>query len=292
MAAVIKPGRDAVEACLKRVSGSPARLDRFDKAVCDVPLLVPYSPLGRKGLIAQIPPLPRRCTLPQPPIQLDPNRDRQQTGTKMSSRFLVRQGSQTVIVRIPAQEPPSPVAVAQCTLIVNLMVCATWLGLWVEYDMAENCDKELRLWYDLVLGGMAFGLACDLGAVIAARLESKPLLKMCKVLHNLDQLFELGVMLWGIALAYGKKSDRVGAGGCKVLATWQKVNATFILVVASLAMCMILTGGGEDAEKAEETYVGAEMTKRMRTQKGHDSREPERARQDLEAPTPRSRGTA
>ena len=173
----------------------------------------------------------------------------------MSSRFLVRQGSQTVIVRIPAQEPPSPVAVAQCTLIVNLMVCATWLGLWAEYDMAENCDKELRLWYDLVLGGMAFGLACDLGAVIAAKLESS-WLKICKVLHNLDELFELGVMLWGIALAYGKKSDRVGAGGCKVLATWQKVNATTILVVASLAMCMILTGalcgGGEDAEKSTE----------------------------------------
>ena len=243
-------------------------------------------------VLALIPPLPIGCTLPQPPIQLDPNRDRQQTGTKMSSRFLVRQGSQTVIIRIPAEEPPSPVAVAQCTLIVNLLVAVTWLGLWAGYDMAENCDKELRLWYDLVLGGMAFGLACDLGVVIAARLESKPLLKMCKVLHNLDQLFELGVMLWGIALAYGKKSDRVGAGGCKVLATWQKVNATFILVVASLAMCMILTGGGEDAEKAEEMYVGAEMTKRMRAQKGHDSREPERARQDLEAPTPRSRGTA
>ena len=217
----------------------------------------------------------------------------------MSSRFLVRQGSQTVIIHVSsggpggnAQEPPSPVAEAMCALIVNLLVAATWLGLWVDYDMAENCDKELRLWYDLVLGGMAFGIACDLGVVIAARLESKPLLKMCKVLHNLDQLFELGVMLWGIALAYGKKSDRVGAGGCKVLATWQKVNATFILVVASLAMCMILTGGGEDAEKAEETYVGAEMTKRMRAQKGHDSREPERARQDLEAPTPRSRGTA
>ena len=263
------------------------------------------------GLIAQIPPLHIRCTLPQPPIQLDPNRDRQQTGTKMSSRFLVRQGSQTVInphsrlgkrlaeMRAEEQireqmraEEPSPVAEAMCALIVNLLVAATWLGLWVDYDMAENCDKELRLWYDLVLGGMAFGLACDLGVVIAARLESKPLLKMCKVLHNLDQLFELGVMLWGIALAYGKKSDRVGAGGCKVLATWQKVNATFILVVASLAMCMILTGGGEDAEKAEEMYVGAEMTKRMRAQKGHDSREPERARQDLEAPTPRSRGTA
>ena len=217
----------------------------------------------------------------------------------MSSRFLVRQGSQTVIIHVSsggpggnAQEPPSPVAEAMCALIVNLLVAATWLGLWVDYDMAENCDKELRLWYDLVLGGMAFGLACDLGVVIAARKESKPLLKMCKVLHNLDQLFELGVMLWGIALAYGKKSDRVGAGGCKVLATWQKVNATFILVVASLAMCMILTGGGEDAEKAEEKYVGAEMTKRMRAQKGHDSREPERARQDLEAPTPRSRGTA
>ena len=49
---------------------------------------------------------------------------------------------------------------------------------------------------------------------------------MCKILHNLDQLFELGVHLWGVALAYGKKSDRVGAGGCKVLATLQKVQAT------------------------------------------------------------------
>ena len=75
---------------------------------------------------------------------------------------------------------------------------------------------------------------------------------MCKILHNLDQLFELGVMLWGVALAWGKESDRIGAGGCKVLATWQKVNATTILVLASLAMCMILTGGGEDAEKSTE----------------------------------------
>ena len=189
----------------------------------------------------------------------------------MSSRFLVRQGSQTVIINLPpnvkrrmkemglaeqlaAEEEPSPVAEAMCALIVNLIVCAAWLGLWADYDMAENCDKKLRLWYDLVLGGMAFGLACDVGTVIAARLESKPALTMCKVLHNLDELFELGVMLWGIALAYGKKSDRVGAGGCKVLATWQKINATFILVASSLAMCMILTslltGGGKDAEKS------------------------------------------
>ena len=253
---------------------------------------MPYNPLGRKGLIAQIPPLPRRCTLPQPPIQLDPNRDRQQTGTKMSSRFLVRQGSQTVIVRIPAQEPPSPVAVAQCTLLIQLVVGAVWFGLWADYDYAENCDKKLQLWYDLIMGGVLFSLVCDVGVVIAARKESKPALKLCNVLMKLDQLFECGVHLWGIDLAYGKKSHRVGFGGCKVLATWQKVNATFILVVASLAMCMILTGGGEDAEKAEEMYVGAEMTKRMRAQKGHDSREPERARQDLEAPTPRSRGTA
>ena len=182
----------------------------------------------------------------------------------MSSRFLVRQGSQTVIIiqtgRLGGNaKEPSPVAVAQCTLIVNLMVCATWLGLWAEYDMAENCDKELRLWYDLVLGGMAFGIACDLGVVIAARLESETLLKLCKVLHNLDQLFELGVMLWGIALAYGKKSDRVGAGGCKVLATWQKVNATAILCFGALVMGAILFGAGEDAEKAEENFVAAEM---------------------------------
>ena len=172
----------------------------------------------------------------------------------MSSRFLVRQGSQTVIVRIPAQEPPSPVAVAQCTLIVNLMVCATWLGLWAEYDMAENCDKDLRLWYALMLGGIVFGLICQVGLVIAAKKESKPALKLCNVLIKLDHLFEFGVHLWGVDLAYGKKSDRVGTGGCKVLATWQKINATFLLVAASLAMCVILTGalcgGGEDAEKS------------------------------------------
>ena len=177
----------------------------------------------------------------------------------MSSRFLVRQGSQTVMIRIPAEEPPSPVAEAMCALFGNLIMGATWLGLWVNYDMAENCDKELRLWYDLVLGGMAFGLACDVGTVIAARLESKPAQKMCKVLHTLDELFELGVMLWGVALAWGAKSDRVGAGGCKVLATWQKVNATTILVLASLAMCMILFGGGEDAEQSTENFVAAEM---------------------------------
>ena len=175
----------------------------------------------------------------------------------MSSRFLVRQGSQTVIIiqtgRLGGNaKEPSPVAVAQCTLIVNLIVGAVWLGLWLGYGKAENCDKKLQLWYDLVLGGMAFGLACDVGVVIAARKESKPALKMCKILHNLDQLFELGVMLWGVALAWGTKSDRVGAGGCKVLATLQKVQATTILVLASLAMCMILTGGGEDAEKSTE----------------------------------------
>ena len=157
------------------------------------------------------------------------------------------------------EEQPSPVAVAQCTLIVNLIMGAVWLGLWVGYDMAENCDKELRLWYDLFLGGVLFGLVCDVGVVIAAKRESKPALKMCKILHNLDQLFELGVMLWGVALAWGKKSDRIGAGGCKVLATWQKINATTILVVASLAMCMILFGGGEDAEKSTEQYIATEM---------------------------------
>ena len=199
----------------------------------------------------------------------------------MSSRFLVRQGSQTVIIRQSSAikrikrhiererelaeqlggnaEEPSPVAEAMCALFGNLIMGATWLGLWVNYDMAENCDKELRLWYDLVLGGMAFGLACDVGTVIAARLESKPAQKMCKVLHTLDELFELGVMLWGVALAWGAKSDRVGAGGCKVLATWQKVNATTILVLASLAMCMILFGGGEDAEQSTENFVAAEM---------------------------------
>ena len=109
------------------------------------------------------------------------------------------------------------------------------------------------------MGAFAFGLVCDVGVLIAAKKESKPALKMCKMLIKLDQLFECGVMLWGVDLAYGKKSDRVGAGGCKVLATWQKVNATFILVVASLAMCMILFGGGEDAEKSTEQYIATEM---------------------------------
>ena len=154
-----------------------------------------------------------------------------------------------------AKEPPSPAAVAQCALLIDLVVGAVWFGIWADYDMAENCDKKLQLWYDLVLGGLLFGLVCDVGHVIAAKKESKPALKMCKVLIKLDQLFECGVMLWGVDLAYGKKSDRVGAGGCKVLATWQKINATFILVAASLAMCMILTGGGEDAEKSTEMYV-------------------------------------
>ena len=157
------------------------------------------------------------------------------------------------------EEPPSLVAAAQCSFIVNLIMGAVWLGLWVDYDMAENCDKELQLWYDLVLGGVLFGLVCDVGVIIAAKRESKGALKMCKILHNLDQLFELGVMLWGIALAYGKKSDRVGAGGCKVLATWQKVNATAILCFGALVMGAILFGAGEDAEKAEENFVAAEM---------------------------------
>ena len=143
-------------------------------------------------------------------------------------------------------------AVAQCTLLMELIMGAVWFGLWAGYDMAENCDKDLRLWYALMLGGIVFGLICQVGVVIAARKESKPALKLCKVLIKLDQFFEFGVHLWGVDLAYGKKSDRVDAGGCKVLATWQKINATFILVAASLAMCMILTGGGEDAEKSTE----------------------------------------
>ena len=175
----------------------------------------------------------------------------------MSSRFLVRQGSGRMGGN--DEEPPSPVAVAQCNLIVNLIMGAVWLGLWLGYGKAENCDKDLRLWYDLFLGGVLFGLACDVGVVVAAKRESKGALKTCRTLHTLDQLFELGVMLWGVALAWGTKRDRVGAGGCKVLATWQKVNATTILVLASLAMCMILFGGGEDAEKSTENFVAAEM---------------------------------
>ena len=210
----------------------------------------------------------------------------------MSSRHLVRQGSERLGARGNAEEPPSPVAVAQCTLLIQLVVGAVWFGLWADYDYAENCDKKLQLWYDLIMGGVLFSLVCDVGVVIAARKESKPALKLCNVLMKLDQLFECGVMLWGVDLAYGKKSHRVGAGGCKVLATFQKVNSLMTISFLGFSLMAIMNGGGEDAEKAEEMYVGAEMTKRMRAQKGHDSREPERARQDLEAPTPRSGGTA
>ena len=122
--------------------------------------------------------------------------------------------------------------------------------------MAENCDKKLQLWYDLILGGLLFGIVCDVGVVIAAKKESKPALKLCKVLIKLDQLFELGVNLWGIDLAYGKKSDRVGAGGCKVLATWQKVQATAILCFCGLVLAAIMTAEWQD--------VSTEMKKRMR----------------------------
>ena len=175
----------------------------------------------------------------------------------MSSRFLVRQGSGRLGRN--AEEPPSPVAVAQCTLVMELIMGAVWFGLWAGYDMAENCDKDLRLWYALMLGGIVFGLICQVGVVIAAKKESKPALKLCKVLIKLDQFFEFGVHLWGVDLAYGKKSDRVDAGGCKVLATWQKVNATAILCFGALVMGAILWGGGEDAEKSTEDFVAREM---------------------------------
>ena len=225
----------------------------------------------------------------------------------MSSRFLVRQGSQTVIIIQSSgglggnAEEPSPVAVAQCTLIMELVIGAVWFGLWADYDMAENCDKDLRLWYALMLGGIVFGLICQVGLIIATKKESKPALKLCNVLIKLDHLFEFGVHLWGVDLAYGK-SDRVGTGGCKVLATWQKVNATAILCFGALVLAAIMTAEWQDVStkkrmraqheapcwKAEEKYVGAEMTKRMRAQQ---KLEDMAARQDLEAPTPRSRGT-
>ena len=118
--------------------------------------------------------------------------------------------------------------------------------------MAENCDKKLQLWYDLILGGLLFGIVCDVGVVIAAKKESKPALKLCKVLIKLDQLFELGVNLWGIDLAYGKKSDRVGAGGCKVLATFQKVNSLMTISFLGLVLMAMMNGGGEDPLKSTE----------------------------------------
>ena len=173
----------------------------------------------------------------------------------MSSRYLVRQGSQTVIIiqssgglggNAKEPEPPSPVAVAQCTLIMELVIGAVWFGLWAGYDMAENCDKDLRLWYALMLGGIVFGLICQVGLVIAAKKESKPALKLCNVLIKLDHLFEFGVHLWGVDLAYGKKSDRVGAGGCKVLATFQKVNSLMTISFLGLVLMAIMNGGGEE----------------------------------------------
>ena len=150
-------------------------------------------------------------------------------------------------------------AISLCNILMQLIGGAVWLGIWLDYDMAANCDKELQWWYLFILGGMLFGLVCEVGVAISAKIRSETLMQMCKILCTLDQLFELGVMLWGVALAWGKKSDRIGAGGCKVLATWQKVNATTILVIASLVMCMILTGGGEDAEKSTEQYIATEM---------------------------------
>ena len=190
----------------------------------------------------------------------------------MSSRHLVRQGSERLGARGNAEEQPSPVAVAQCTLLIQLVVGAVWFGLWADYDMAENCDKKLQLWYDLILGGVLFSLVCDVGVVIAARKESKPALKLCNVLMKLDQLFECGVMLWGVDLAYGKKSHRVGAGGCKVLATFQKVNSLMTISFLGFSLMAIMNGGGEDAETSTEMYVSTEMKKRMRAQQELEER--------------------
>ena len=163
-------------------------------------------------------------------------------------------------------------AVAQCTLLIQLVVGAVWFGLWADYDMAENCDKKLQLWYALMLGGIVFGLICQVGVVIAAKKESKPALKLCKVLIKLDQLFEFGVHLWGVDLAYGKKSDRVGAGGCKVLATFQKVNSLMTISFLGFSLMAIMNGGGEDDEKSTEMYVSTEMKKRMRAQQELEER--------------------
>ena len=159
---------------------------------------------------------------------------------------------------------PSIVAAAQCNILTELIMGAVWLGLWLGYGKAENCDKELQWWYLFILGGILGGLVCEVGVIIAAKMESETLFKLCKILYFLDQLFELGVMLWGVALAWGTKSDRIGAGGCKVLATWQKINATAILVLASLVMCMIMTGGGEDPEKTTEMHARQELEERVR----------------------------
>ena len=68
-----------------------------------------------------------------------------------------------------AEQPPSPAAVAQCALLIDLVVGAVWFGIWADYDMAENCDKKLQLWYDLILGALLFGLVCDVGRRLVHR---------------------------------------------------------------------------------------------------------------------------
>jgi len=150
---------------------------------------------------------------------------------------------------------PTMVAISLCNVLVELIVGAVWLGLWLDYDMAANCDKELQWWYLFILGGMLFGLVCEVGVAISAKIRSETLIQMCKILCTLDQLFELGVMLWGVALAWGTKSDRVDTGGCKVLAMFQKINVTAILIVCSLVVCMIGVGGDPDEKSTEMTSI-------------------------------------
>jgi len=121
------------------------------------------------------------------------------------------------------------VAISLCNVLVELIVGAVWLGIWLDYDMAANCDKELQWWYLFILGGILFGLVCEVGVAISAKIRSETLIQMCKILCTLDQLFELGVMLWGVALAWGTKRYRIDTGGCKVPAMFQKISVMLIL---------------------------------------------------------------
>ena len=67
--------------------------------------------------------------------------------TKMPSRYLVRQVSARSARMGWDDNGPTMVAISLCNVLVELIVGAVWLGIWLDYDMAANCDKELQWWY-------------------------------------------------------------------------------------------------------------------------------------------------
>ena len=125
----------------------------------------------------------------------------------------------------PGLEPP-----ILCNILMELIVGAVCLGLWLDYDVAENCDKKLQLWYLLLMGGILFGLVCEVGVIIFAKIiRSDTFTFIFKLLYYLDSLFKFCLMLWGVGLGYGKKKDRIDTGGCKVPAMFQKISVMLIL---------------------------------------------------------------